>query len=71
MVIEISYFYQKPIPMKPNILADYRERRSTLPSLLEDSFNVTLAQLPVGDYVLPHIVIERKRLDDFAQSIIT
>lgn len=57
--------------MKPNILADYRERRSTLPSLLEDSFNVTLAQLPVGDYVLPHIVIERKRLDDFAQSIIT
>ena len=55
------------------IRADYRERPSGIPALLaaEASLAVTLEQLPLGDYILSsRLVIERKTVADFAQSIL-
>lgn len=55
---------------QPRIVADMREFRSSLASLLHArSMDVIPAQLTVGDYVLtPNICIERKSLSDLIGS---
>jgi DNA excision repair protein ERCC-4 len=55
---------------QPRIVADMREFRSSLTSLLHArSMDVIPAQLTVGDYVLtPDICIERKSLSDLISS---
>lgn len=55
-----------------NIVADYREVRSTLPEILEQKgAAVKIYNLKVGDYIVnDQLVIERKTKDDFVLSII-
>lgn len=58
----------------PNILIDHRESRSEIVELLtrDDRFDLHFSTLPAGDYIInDEICIERKRSDDFIQSIIT
>jgi len=56
---------------KPYIIADTREVFSGLPSLLEEIANVEIKQLPVGDYIVSErVAIERKRAEDFIDSMI-
>ena len=56
---------------KPHIIADTREVFSGLPSLLEDMANVEIKQLAVGDYIVSErVAIERKRAEDFIDSMI-
>ncbi|MFQ5998581.1 MAG: ERCC4 domain-containing protein, partial [Candidatus Bathyarchaeia archaeon] len=57
----------------PHIVADYRERTSTVPQLLEDlGVKVSFRNLTIGDYILSeNHVIERKGADDFVSSLIS
>ena len=56
---------------KPHIIADTREVFSGLPSLLENVAKVEIKQLPVGDYIVSErLAIERKRAEDFLDSMI-
>ncbi|MCD6171350.1 MAG: hypothetical protein J7J36_02910 [Thermoplasmata archaeon] len=56
---------------KPKIIADTREVFSGLPKILSLKADVEIKQLPVGDYILSErVAIERKRADDFIDSII-
>jgi len=55
------------------IRVDHRERASGIPELLAaiPRVEMTLESLPLGDYVLaPDLVVERKTVADFAQSIL-
>src|SRR3989344_7460398 len=53
------------------IIVDNRERNSLIPSLLmERGFEIEWQQLPVGDYLVNNIAIERKTVSDFKSSII-
>ena len=60
-----SYLY------KPRVIVDKRELRSQLPGALYFSgFNVIPMWLTYGDYIVSDtIVIERKAVNDFIQSI--
>ncbi|MCD6473639.1 MAG: hypothetical protein J7K47_01850 [Thermoplasmata archaeon] len=56
---------------KPHIIADTREVFSGLPSLLESMANVEIKQIAVGDYIVSErVAIERKRAEDFIDSLI-
>ena len=56
---------------KPHIIADTREVFSGLPSLLESMANVEIKQIAVGDYIVSErVAIERKRTEDFIDSLI-
>jgi Fanconi anemia group M protein len=53
------------------IFVDVRERNSRILSALKDKAVIELRQLPVGDYILSdRVVVERKTIDDFLQSLI-
>jgi len=53
------------------IFVDVRERNSRILAALRDNSVIELRQLPVGDYILSdRVVVERKTIDDFLQSII-
>lgn len=58
--------------MKITIIADNREKSSGIPTLLTDnSVNVVMQQLSVGDYMIGNdIIVERKTNVDFVKSII-
>lgn len=54
--------------------ADHRETRSGIPRLLCENagLSVTLATLPVGDYIINSCIgVERKTAEDFVQNIIS
>ncbi|MDO8460685.1 MAG: ERCC4 domain-containing protein [Nanoarchaeota archaeon] len=54
-----------------NIIVDYREKNSLVVShLISMGFEVEFSQLPVGDYIVQGIAIERKTISDFKSSII-
>jgi len=54
------------------IVVDNRERNCLVPSLLmKKGFVVEWKQLPVGDYIVNGVVIERKTVSDFKSSIIS
>jgi len=55
---------------KTKILIDHREKNSLVPSLLEENFQIEFKQLPVADYIINDIAIERKTISDFKSSII-
>lgn len=57
---------------KPEILVDHRESRSKIDEFLRElGAEVKVAQLPVGDFLLSErVCVERKRREDFEQSII-
>src|SRR3989344_7734443 len=53
------------------ILIDNRERNSLVPSELSSlGFKIEFQQLPVADYLINNIAIERKSISDFKSSII-
>lgn len=55
---------------KPKIQIDNRERNSMIPSLLSRDFEIEFKQLPVADYLIENIAIERKTVSDLKSSII-
>ena len=56
--------------LKTKILIDHREKNSLVPTLLKENFQVEFKQLPVADYVIGNIAIERKTISDFKSSIV-
>ncbi|MBU0907354.1 MAG: hypothetical protein KKD18_05060 [Nanoarchaeota archaeon] len=61
---------KKSIKEKIKIQVDNRERNSLVPSLLSKDFNIEWKQLPVADYIVKDIAIERKTVSDLKSSII-
>ena len=55
---------------KIKILVDHREKNSLIPTLLEENFQVEFKQLPIADYLINDIAIERKTISDFKSSIV-
>jgi Fanconi anemia group M protein len=56
---------------KLKIQIDNRERNSLIPSyLIKQGFEVEFKQLPVADYLIKNIAIERKSVSDLKSSII-
>lgn len=54
----------------PQIRIDYRERPSGVPALLEKlGLPTQVCELPVGDYIVGEIAIERKTASDFIGSL--
>ncbi len=54
----------------PTISVDYRERSSGVPKMLTDlGLPTEICELPVGDYVIGEIAIERKTASDFISSL--
>lgn len=52
------------------IRVDYRERPSGVPALLEKlGLPVLICELPVGDYIVGDIAVERKTASDFISSL--
>jgi len=51
------------------IFIDYREKKSRIPFLLE-KYNVpsSIVELPVADYIIGDIAVERKEIGDYIQS---
>ena len=69
----LNIFSKKPIKKTPelNITVDHREKNSLLISeLLSKNFKIEYKQLPVADYLINGIAIERKTLSDLKSSII-
>jgi len=64
---------KQPPPQGYTILADYREKRSQLPEILEKTgFRVEYRALETGDYLVESLLlVERKTRTDFIQSLIT
>jgi ERCC4-type nuclease len=60
-----------PEKEKPKIQVDNREKNSLVPSfLMKQGFEVEFKQLPVADYLVKDIAIERKTISDLKSSII-
>ena len=58
-------------PKKLEITVDYREKNSLVISeLIGLNFKIEFKQLPVADYIINNIAIERKTISDFKSSII-
>ena len=56
---------------KPKITVDHREKNSLLPIMLESNgLEVEFQELKTGDYIVGEVIIERKTVDDFINSII-
>ncbi len=55
---------------KPKILVDHREKNSLIPSILSNKFQIEFQQLPVADYLINNVAIERKTIQDLKSSII-
>jgi ERCC4-type nuclease len=55
----------------PKIIVDHREKNSLVVSeLMKRGFEVEFKQLPVGDYLVRDVAIERKTISDLKSSII-
>jgi ERCC4-type nuclease len=68
-----NIFSKKPIPLSQelNIIVDTREKQSQLvPFLLEKKFKIEYKILPIADYLINGIAIERKTISDLKSSII-
>ncbi|MFH1425673.1 MAG: ERCC4 domain-containing protein [archaeon] len=69
----INIFSKKKLVKKENgkIVVDNREKNSLVPSfLMKKGFEIDWKQLPVGDYIVNGVAIERKTVSDFKSSII-
>jgi ERCC4-type nuclease len=69
----LDIFSKKKIPTLklPKITVDHRERNSLVISeLVKLGFELEFKQLPVADYLINGIAIERKTISDFQSSII-
>ena len=62
---------KKTIEQGKTIIVDNREANSYVPiELKKMGFNLDFKQLPVADYIIGNIVVERKTISDFKSSII-
>lgn len=63
---------KRPLPEKKlKIIIDNREKNSlVIPELLSQNFEIEYKQLPVADYLINNIAIERKTIQDLKSSII-
>jgi len=52
------------------VIVDSHEKRSKVVNKLAEKCEIEITTLPVGDYVISDVVIERKSVFDFVQSII-
>jgi ERCC4-type nuclease len=69
----LNIFSKKPLERPPElkIIVDNREKSSlVLPELLSKNFKIEFRQLPVADYIINDIAIERKTLSDLKSYII-
>lgn len=68
----LNIFSSKKITPKQKIKIqiDNRERNSLVPSLLSENFEIEWKQLPVADYLVNEVAIERKTVSDLKSSII-
>lgn len=69
----LDIFSNKKTPKTPElkITIDHREKNSLIPSELSSlGFKTEFKQLPVADYIINNIAIERKTISDFKSSII-
>jgi ERCC4-type nuclease len=56
---------------KEKIIIDYREKNSLVAShLIKLGLNIEFKELKVGDYIVQNVVIERKTVNDFLNSMI-
>ena len=69
----LNIFSKNKIPKtKKTIIVDNRESNSLVPTELKRlGFNIEFQQLPVADYLINNIAIERKTISDFKSSIIS
>jgi len=67
-----NIFSKSPVKEKPKlkILIDHREKNSLVSSYLKKNFILEFQQLPVADYIIQGIAIERKTISDLKSSII-
>jgi ERCC4-type nuclease len=73
MVFNNIFSNKKPKPnsVLPTITIDHREKNSLIPShLTKLGFPIEFKQLPIADYLINNIAIERKTVSDFKSSII-
>ncbi len=71
MFEEIFSFRKKEEKEKIEILVDFREKNSLVPSfLIKENFDVSFKQLSVGDYIVNGVVLERKTILDLKNSIV-
>ena len=62
---------KEEIKEKIKVEVDWREKNSLVPSeLCRQGMDVEFKQLPIGDYIIKGIVIERKTISDFKSSIV-
>lgn len=62
---------QKKSETKEKIIIDYREKNSLVAmELLKLGFEIEFVELKVGDYIVKDVVIERKTISDFLNSMI-
>jgi Fanconi anemia group M protein len=69
----LNIFSNKPTPQKQTleITIDHREKNSLVISeLTKLNFNIQFKQLPVADYIIKDVAIERKTISDLKASII-
>jgi ERCC4-type nuclease len=71
-----NIFTKKEIEIKQNqkprikIFIDYREKNCFIPILLKKlNFEIEFRELKVGDYLVNDVIIERKSVEDFLQSM--
>lgn len=69
-ILNIFSKSKEPPKEKIKIQIDHREKNSLVPSLLEKNFRIEWKQLPVADYIIKDIAIERKTVSDLKSSII-
>ena len=68
-----NIFSKKPVKIGKDleITIDHREKNSLVPSYLKElGFQINYKQLPVADYIINNIAIERKTISDLKSSII-
>ena len=57
---------------KQKIIVDYRERNSMIAAkLIKHDLDLEFKQLPIGDYIIKDVVIERKTVQDFLSSMLS
>ncbi|MFH1802236.1 MAG: ERCC4 domain-containing protein [archaeon] len=69
----LNIFSSKKVPPKEKvtITIDHREKNSLIPAFLEEKgFQIEWKQLPVADYIIKNIAIERKTVSDLKSSIV-
>ena len=67
----LTEFIEKKGNLSGKVIVDYREKSGDIANILKKrGVTIELKELPVGDYVVGKYVIERKTMEDFAQSII-